>query len=129
MIFSATVLSMIRPTSTLPVNVTFRTCLCATSGPPHSGPYPDRILNVPGGSTRFISSQTRSTASGASSADFTTTVLPATRAGATFSAMISIGTFHGMIAPTTPSGSRTVTLSTFGANGTLSPFSSLPSPP
>ncbi len=71
----------------------------------------------------------RSTAKGASSADFTTTVLPATRAGATLSAINSIGTFQGMMAPTTPSGSRTVTESTCGAKGTVSPLSSLPSPP
>ena len=50
--------------------------------------------------------QARSTASGASSADFTTTALPATIAGAILSAISNIGTFHGMIAPTTPSGSR-----------------------
>ena len=87
------------------------------------------MLNTPGGSTRFISSQMRSTASGASSADFTTTELPATSAGATFSAISSMGTFQGMMAPTTPSGSRTVTDSTSGSKGTLSPFSSLPRPP
>ena len=34
-----------------------------------------------------------------------------------------------MMAPTTPSGWRTVTLSTSGAKGTLSPFSSPPNPP
>ena len=78
---------------------------------------------------RFTNSQTRSTVSGASSADLTTTVLPATSAGATLSAINSRGTFHGMMAPTTPSGSRTVTESTLGANGTVSPFSSPPRPP
>ena len=87
------------------------------------------MLKQPGGNTRFSNSQIRNTANGASSADLTTTVLPATSAGATFSAISSIGTFHGMIAPTTPNGSRTVTDSTLGANGTLSPFSSPPSPP
>ncbi len=86
-------------------------------------------MKQPGGRMRLSSSQMRSTVSGASSADLTTTVLPATSAGATFSAISSIGTFHGMIAPTTPSGSRTVTESTLGANGTLSPFSSPPRPP
>src|SRR3954454_20544556 len=120
--FSAAAFETIRPTSTDPVNVTFRTFGCATSGAPHSGPKPDSMLKQPGGSTRFSSSHTRSTVSGASSADFTTTVLPATSAGATFSAISSIGTFQGMIAPTTPSGSRTVTDSTLGAKGTLSPF-------
>ena len=103
--------------------------VASSSGSPHSGPNPDSMLKQPGGSTRFINSQIRNTASGASSADFTTTVLPATSAGATFSAISSIGTFQGMIAPTTPSGSRTVTDSTFGAKGTVSPFSSPPRPP
>ena len=126
--FAAAWLTM-RPTSTLPVNVTLRTFGCSTSGAPHSGPNPDRMLKQPGGSTLPSSSQMRSTVSGASSALFTTTVLPATSAGATFSAISSNGTFQGIIAPTTPSGSRTVTESTSGANGTVSPFNSLPRPP
>ncbi len=88
--FSAAALATMRPTSTLPVNVTLRTFGCATSGPPHSGPKPDSMLKQPGGRMRFTSSHTRSTVSGASSADFTTTVLPATSAGATFSAISSM---------------------------------------
>jgi hypothetical protein len=100
----------------------------ATAAGP-AGPKPLTILKTPGGSTRFMISQMRSTASGASSALFTTTALPATSAGATFSAISSMGTFQGMMAPTTPSGSRTVTDSTLGAKGTLSPFNSPPSPP
>ncbi len=127
--FSAAARATILPVSTEPVKVTLRTSGWVTSGAPHSGPKPDTMLNTPGGSTRFMISQMRSTASGASSADFTTTALPATSAGATFSAISSIGTFHGMMAPTTPSGSRTVTDSTLGAKGTLSPFSSDPRPP
>ncbi len=87
------------------------------------------MLSTPGGSTWFITWQARSTASGASSADFTTTALPATMAGAILSAISSSGTFHGMIAPTTPIGSRWVMVSEPGRNGTLSPFSSEPSPP
>ena len=87
------------------------------------------MLKQPGGRTRFISSADAQHRQRRLLADFTTTVLPATSAGAIFSAISSIGTFHGMMAPTTPSGSRTVTLSTSGANGTLSPFSSPPSPP
>ena len=71
----------------------------------------------------------RSTANGASSADLTTTAFPATSAGAIFSAISIIGTFQGMIAPTTPSGSRTVKVSMSGRNGTVSPFSSEPRPP
>ncbi|MCY1223383.1 hypothetical protein D9M72_355070 [compost metagenome] len=43
--------------------------------------------------------------SGVCSAGFSTTQLPAARAGASFQAAISSGKFHGMICPTTPSGS------------------------
>jgi hypothetical protein len=45
---------------------------------------------------------------GASSGGLTTTVLPAARAGAIFHPAIIRGVFHGMIAPMTPTGSRTV---------------------
>ena len=43
-----------------------------------------------------------------SSAGFSTTVLPAASAGASFHEAIVSGKFHGVISPTTPSGSRTV---------------------
>ncbi|MNL38979.1 hypothetical protein D3C87_1612280 [compost metagenome] len=43
-----------------------------------------------------------------SSAGFSTTVQPAASAGASFIAAISIGEFHGVIAATTPIGSRVV---------------------
>jgi hypothetical protein len=42
---------------------------------------------------------------GVLSAGFSTTQLPAPSAGASFQAAIRIGKFHGMIWPTTPSGS------------------------
>jgi hypothetical protein len=46
--------------------------------------------------------------SGVSSAGFSTTVLPHTSAGAIFQIGIATGKFHGVIAPTTPSGWRIV---------------------
>ena len=49
----------------------------------------------------------RSARSGVSSAGLSTTVFPATSAGASFQAGIAIGKFHGVIAPTTPTGIRT----------------------
>ena len=49
-----------------------------------------------------------STPSGASSAAFITSTLPAHSAGAILSAPSMTGAFHGMMAPTTPSGSRRV---------------------
>ena len=42
---------------------------------------------------------------GVCSAGLRTTQLPAARAGASFQTAIRIGKFHGMIWPTTPSGS------------------------
>jgi hypothetical protein len=88
----------------------------------------ERTLVIDGGRIVAISSQMRRTANGASSALFTTTVLPATSAGAIFSAISIIGTFHGMMAPTTPIGSRIVMVSMSGLKGTVSPFNSLPRP-
>ena len=49
-----------------------------------------------------------STASGASSAAFSTMALPAHTAGAILSDASCAGAFHGTIAPTTPIGSRRV---------------------
>ena len=43
---------------------------------------------------------------GVSGAGFSTTVLPAASAGAIFARLIWIGKFHGVIAATTPAGSR-----------------------
>jgi hypothetical protein len=45
---------------------------------------------------------------GASSGGFRTTAQPAASAGAIFQAPIMVGEFHGVIAATTPTGSRTV---------------------
>ena len=60
--------------------------------------------------------------SGVSAAGFSTTVLPAASAGPSFQEAIASGKFHGVISPTTPSGSRKVT-STPPATGMLEPSS------
>ena len=52
----------------------------------------------------MISISTR-TPMGVCSAGLSTTQLPAAKAGASFQAAIRSGKFHGMIWPTTPSGS------------------------
>ena len=54
------------------------------------------------------SSPSRIAVIGVADAGLRTRVLPAARAGATFHAAIISGKFHGMIAPTTPTGSRRV---------------------
>ena len=60
--------------------------------------------------------------SGDSGGGFTTTVHPATSAGASFQLASVTGAFHGMMAPTTPTGSPTTSpadgpLTTWRSNG------------
>ena len=92
-----------------PVNATLSMPGWATSGAPAVGPKPVTTLNTPGGkpasSTRRASS---SVDAGVCSAGFTTMVQPAARAGASFHVSSSSGEFHGVTAPTTPTGSRRV---------------------
>ncbi len=97
------------PTSVEPVNAIFATSGCSTSRCPHVRPGPTTTLTTPSGSpASSASSAKRSAVSGVSSAGFNTTVLPAASAGAIFQQAIASGKFHGVISPTTPSGSRTV---------------------
>ena len=64
-----------------------------------------------------------------SSAGFSTTVLPQTSAGASFHDGIAIGKFHGVIAPTTPTGWRTDMLNLSGSSdGVVWPHRRRPSP-
>ena len=92
------------PTSVEPVNATFFTSGCETTSEPVL-PAPVTMLTTPGGSSacRQISAN-RSAVSGVVSAGFSTTVLPAARAGAIFQASIRSGKFQGMICPQTLTG-------------------------
>ena len=65
----------------------------------------DHAVGQPASAT---SSARRSADSGVCSAGLSTTVLPVASAGPSFQAAISSGKFHGMIWPTTPTGSRSV---------------------
>jgi hypothetical protein len=60
--------------------------------------------------------------SGVSSDGLSTTPLPAARAGATFQEAMASGKFHGVIRPTTPTGSWKV-MSTPPATGIVWPVS------
>nr|WP_255206051.1 hypothetical protein [Actinomadura sp. BRA 177] len=72
-------------------------------------PEPGTMLTTPGGTPASASSSPiRRAVSGVCSAGLRTTVLPVASAGASFHAAIRIGTFHGMICPATPTGSRVV---------------------
>ncbi|MNS68839.1 hypothetical protein D3C72_1021310 [compost metagenome] len=100
---------MPRPTPGEPVKVTLSTPGCATSALPTTLPLPVTILNTPGGTpASSASSATRSAESGVISAGLTTSVQPHASAGAIFHMPIISGKFHGTMAATTPTGSRTV---------------------
>jgi hypothetical protein len=96
------------PTSVEPVKDSLRTSGCCASGPPHSSLSPVSTWSTPAGKNSWQIAAIIKTPSDASSAAFSTSVLPAQSAGAIFNAASSTGAFHGMIAPTTPSGSRRV---------------------
>ncbi len=72
-----------RPVATEPVKVTRRTSGWATSGVPAAGPVPVTTLNRPSGRPASLSTRARCTVAGEVNSDgFTTTALPAARAGA-----------------------------------------------
>ena len=66
---------------------------------------------------------------GVSRAGLKTTVLPQTRAGAIFQLGMAMGKFHGVIAPTTPTGWRTLIWNLSGiSDGVVWPKRRRPSP-
>src|SRR5207249_1601479 len=106
-LLSADARAMRLPTSVEPVKAILSTSGCAASLAPASSPRPGRMLSTPSGSSASCSSSaSRSALSGVSSDGLRTTLLPHASAGAIFHAAIKSGKFHGMICPTTPTGSR-----------------------
>src|SRR6185369_15780222 len=97
------------PVAVEPVKATLSTPGCSASGAPASGPKPVSTLKTPGGkpasSNSFANSKVEA---GACSAGLATTVQPAASAGPSFHVSSSTGEFHGVIAATTPTGSRRV---------------------
>ena len=123
MIVCAAPAAIERPTSVEPVNATLATSGCSTSRCPHVRPGPTTTLTTPSGIPASRAMRSNSSAvSGVSSAGFSTTVLPAASAGASFHDAITSGKFHGVINATTPSGSRKV-IPTPPATGIVSPSS------
>ena len=95
-----------RPASVEPVKATLSTPGWATRWRPVSTP-PVRTETVPAGSPAASTASASSTASReASGAAFTTTVQPASRAGASLVAISTWGTFQATTAATTPTGTR-----------------------
>ncbi len=106
MIFSDAYCMIRRPVVVSPVNAILAIRLFGASGLPASMPNPLTTLMTPGWSKSLDEfHQHHDADSGVCSAGFSTTQLPAASAGASFHTAIRIGKFHGMICPTTPSGS------------------------
>ncbi len=97
------------PTVGEPVNVTLSMSGWSTMAWPAVLPKPGTTLSTPGGKPASSAiSPILSAVRGVISAGFSTTVQPQASAGAIFHMPIISGKFQGMMAPTTPSGSRTV---------------------
>ena len=116
-----------RPTAVEPVNVMNRTRGSAVSARPTVSPGPLTTFRYPGGrpASRRITARA-SEDSGVSSAGFSTTALPAARAGPILCATVFSGALNGAIAATTPTGTRIVnarrcSLPGLAATGTSSP--------
>ena len=98
------------PTSVDPVNTILRTSGCVTNRSPTTEPLPGSTWNRSAGSpASTANSPSRIVVNGVHSAGFTSTAFPAASAGAKPHDAIVIGKFHGVITPTTPSGSLNVT--------------------
>ena len=107
--FSAAACATARPVAVDPVNATLSTPLCAASAAPVSRDRPVTTFTTPGGKPAgSISSANPSVEAGECSEGLITIVQPAASAGASFHVMSSSGEFHGVIAATTPTGSRRV---------------------
>ena len=97
-----------RPVAVEPVNDTMSTRGSVASTDGHLVGRGETTLRTPGGrSVCSAASRPSSQASqGVSGAGLSTTVQPAASAGPTLARLIWVGTFHGVIAATTPTGSR-----------------------
>ena len=106
---SAAACATARPVAVEPVNATLSTPLCPASAAPSSRLEPATTLNTPGGNPASSSTCAKASVdAGECSEGFTTNVQPAARPGASLNVISSSGEFHGVIAPTTPTGSRRV---------------------
>src|SRR5690606_16719110 len=95
------------PTSVEPVKVSFRTTGFSHSSAPISAAPPVTILTAPlGNPTASHNAPQASPENGVWLAGLATIVQPAASAGAILRASIEDGKFHGVIAATTPTGSR-----------------------
>ncbi len=114
------------PTSVEPVNAILSTSGLVARYAPRLLPGPDTTFITPAGAPASSTMRPSSSdVTGVYCDGFTTSVHPAHSAGATFHVSSRNGKFHGVITPTTPSGSRTVSPMASGVKLVIdSPFSS-----
>src|SRR5437763_1596433 len=97
---------MRRPARSPPVNPTWATFGCVTSGSPTSRPSPATTLITPLGNPASANKPASSSIDAdVNSEGLTTTVHPAANAGASFQLVSVSGEFHGVMIATTPFGS------------------------
>src|ERR1044072_5469961 len=97
------------PTPSDPVKVTMSTRASVVSTSPTSGPLVT-TLTTPGGNPASATASARtSAANGVKGDGFSTTVLPMASAGPSFIRLRSNGKLNGVMAATTPTGSRRTT--------------------
>ena len=96
---------MARPVTSEPVNAIFLTSGCSTNGAPTSLPNPVTTFTTPGGKPASAKSLVNSSVEAeVNSEGLITAVQPAASAGASLHESRSRGEFHGVMMPTTPSG-------------------------
>jgi len=110
LIVAAAAVITARPVAVDPVNDTMSTRGSSLSSAPIRWSLEVTMLITPGGKSvcSVISSPSTAAAHGVSGAGLSTRVLPAASAGPILARLIWCGKFHGVIAPTTPTASRTM---------------------
>src|SRR5580692_12759516 len=97
-----------RPVAVEPVNEIMSTRGSPVRNSPAAGRAEVSTLTTPGGMSVWVATIRPSSAPvhGVSGAGLSTTVQPAASAGPSLARLIWLGKFHGVIAATTPAGSR-----------------------
>mmetsp|Transcript_35061 Transcript_35061/g.56814 ORF Transcript_35061/g.56814 Transcript_35061/m.56814 type:complete len:205 (-) Transcript_35061:456-1070(-) len=104
------------PVATDPVKLMCLTSLCSARAFPRSSP-PETMLMTPGGrSARSAALPRARVDNGVNGEGLITTVLPDSNAEAAFEAAINTGKFHGVIAATTPRGTRCTSVRVFSSS-------------
>src|SRR6478752_3333598 len=97
------------PVGVDPVNATLSTPLWEASASPVERSHPVTTLSTPAGRPASVSTSANATVEAGECSDgLTTQVQPAASSGASLNVNSNSGLFHGVIAPTTPTGSRMV---------------------